>query len=143
MDQAKIKKARKLIYRCLYGKQESKHCIKELEEEYEVTEKSIYNYTKRNNMILVGDFNGKIGNDENRITNGDTSITTNGRKIRSMVRTLNLYILKKHAKCEGKWTRVNSNTQNSNEKAIIDYAICSKTLSKNIMKVYLIKKHTK
>ena len=91
MDQAKIKKARKLIYRCLYGKQESKHCIKELEEEYEVTEKSIYNYTKRNNdVILVGDFNGKIGNDEIGITNGDTSITNNGRKIRSMVRTLNL-----------------------------------------------------
>ena len=26
--------------------------------------------------MLVGNFNGKIGNDENRITNGDTSITS-------------------------------------------------------------------
>ena len=83
MDQAKIKKARKLIYRCfigvLYGKQESKHCIKELEEEYEKKEKSLYNYTVTNNkIVLVSSFNGKIGNDENGITNGDTSITTNG-----------------------------------------------------------------
>ena len=106
--------------------------MKELEEEYEVIEKSISNYTETNNkIILVGDFNGKIGNDENGITNGDTSITTNGKIIRSMVRTLNLDILNKHAKCEY------INTKNSNKKSIIDYAICSKTLSKNIMKVII------
>ena len=52
-----------------------------------------------------------------------------------MVRTLNLGILNKHAKCEGKWTRVN--TKNCNEKSVIDYAICSKTLSKNIIKVLI------
>ena len=125
----------------LYGQQESKHCIKELEEEYEVIEKSIANYTETNNkIILVGDFNGKIGNDENGITNGDISITTNGRRIRSMVRTLNLDILNKHAKCEGRWTRVN--TKNSNEKSIIDYAICSKILSKDIMKILIDDKET-
>ena len=52
-----------------------------------------------------------------------------------MVRTLNLGILNKHAKCEGKWTRVK--TKNCNEKSVIDYAICSKTLSKNIIKVLI------
>ena len=52
-----------------------------------------------------------------------------------MVRTLNLHILAKNAKCEGKWTSVS--TKNCNEKSIIDYAICSKTLSKNIMKVLI------
>ena len=100
----KLKRQENLFIGVLYGKQEDKHCIKELEEEYEVIEKSIYNYTKTNNNILVGNFNGKIGNDKNGITNGDTSITTNGRRIMSMVRTLNLDILNKHAKCEGKWT---------------------------------------
>ena len=54
--------------------------MKELEEEYERMEKFISNYTETNNkIILVGDFNGKIGNDENGITNGDTSLTTNGK----------------------------------------------------------------
>ena len=110
--------------------------MKELEEEYEVIEKSITNYTEKNNkIILVGDFNGKVGNDENGITNGETSITTNGKRIRSMVRTLNLGILNRHAKFEEKWTRVN--TKNSNEKSIIDYAICSKTLSKDFIKVLI------
>ena len=87
----------------LYGKQDNKHCMKELKEEYEVIEKSISNYTETNNkIILVGDFNGKIDNDENGITNGNISITTNGKKIRSMVRTLNLDILNKHAKMQRK-----------------------------------------
>ena len=77
--------------------------MKELKEEYEVIEKSISNYTETNNkIILVGDFKGKIDNDENGITNGNISITTNGKKIRSMVRTLNLDILNKHAKMQRK-----------------------------------------
>ena len=79
----KLKRQENLFIRVLYGKQGSKHYIKELEEEYEVIEKSISNYTKTNNKIIsVGNFDGKIGNDENRITNGDTSFTTNGRRVR-------------------------------------------------------------
>ena len=132
----KLKGQENLFIGVLYGKQESKHCIKGLEEEYNVIEKSVYNYTKTNyKIILVGDFNGRITNDENGIKNGDTSIITNDRIIRSMVRTLNLGILNKHAKCEGKWTRVN--TKNCNEKSMIGYAIWSKILPKSIMKVLI------
>ena len=40
----KLKGRENLFLGVLYGKQESKHCIKELEE-YEVTERSVYNYT--------------------------------------------------------------------------------------------------
>ena len=99
----KLKRQENLFIRVLYGKQKSKNCMKELEEEYEVIEKSISNYTETNNkIILVGDFNGKIDNDENGITNGNISITTNGKKTRSMVRTLNLDILNKHAKMQRK-----------------------------------------
>ena len=53
-----------------------------------------------------------------------------------MARTLNLDILNKHPKGEGKWTRV-KNTKNSKEESIIDYVICSKTLSKDTMKVLI------
>ena len=74
-------------------------------------------------IMLVGDVNRKIGNDENRTTTGDTSITATGRGIGSMKRTLKLDILNKHVKCEGKWTGVN--TKNSNEKSVIDYVTCS------------------
>ena len=72
----------------LYGKEENRYRIKELAEEYEVIKISIYNYTKTDNkIILVADFNRKPDNDENEITNGNTSLTTI-RRIWSMVRTL-------------------------------------------------------
>ena len=71
-----------------------------------------------------------MDNDKNEITNGNTSITTNGRRIRSTVRKLNLDVLKKHSKCEGKWTKVN--TKNSNENSMIDYATCSKIYNKTL-----------
>ena len=45
----------------------------------------------------------------------------------------NVMILSKHSKCERKLTRFI--TKNSNEISTIDYAICSKMLSKNIIKV--------
>ena len=78
----KLKRQENLFIGILYGKQESKYYIKELEEDCEVIEKSISNYTETNNkIILVGNFNGIIGNDENGITNGDTSITSNGKRI--------------------------------------------------------------
>ena len=82
-DQAlKLKRQENLFIGISYGKQEGKHCIKELEEDYEVIEKSISNYTETNNkIILLGNFNGIIGKDENGITNGDTPITTNGKRI--------------------------------------------------------------
>ena len=82
-DQAlKLKRQENLFTGISYGKQEGKHCIKELEEDYEVIEKSISNYTETNNkIILLGNFNGIIGKDENGITNGDTSITSNGKRI--------------------------------------------------------------
>ena len=61
----------------LYGKEENRYCIKELAEEYEVIKSSIYNYTKTDNkIILVADFNWKTDNDENEITNENTSLTT-------------------------------------------------------------------
>lgn len=86
----KSKRQGNLIKGVFYEKQQSRHCLKELEEQYKEIQKSIFSYTSTNNkIILVGNFSGKIGNDKNEIINGDTSITTNNRRTRSVVRTLN------------------------------------------------------
>ena len=44
---SKLKRQEKLFIGVFYGKQESRHCIKELEEEYEVMERFIFNYIKQ------------------------------------------------------------------------------------------------
>ena len=51
--QLELKRQENLYIGVLNGKQESKYCIKELEEEYEVIEKSISNYTETNNKIIL------------------------------------------------------------------------------------------
>ena len=52
MDQTKIKKARKLIYKCFIWKTREKTLYKKKLED-EVIERSIYNYTKANNNIIL------------------------------------------------------------------------------------------
>ena len=49
----KLKRQENLFIGVLCGKQKSKNCMKELEEEYEVIEKSISNYTETNNKIIL------------------------------------------------------------------------------------------
>ena len=51
--QLELKRQENLYIAVLNGKQESKYCIKELEEEYEVIEKSISNYSETNNKIIL------------------------------------------------------------------------------------------
>ena len=51
--QLQLKRQENLYIAVLNGKQESKYCIKELEEGYEVIEKSISNYTETNNKIIL------------------------------------------------------------------------------------------
>ena len=59
----KLKGQENLFIGVLYEKQDSKHCVKELEQGYEVIERSVYSYPKTNNkFILVDDFNGKLDN---------------------------------------------------------------------------------
>ena len=54
-----------------------------------------------------------------------------------MIKHLNLEILNNKA-TEGKWTKLNSN--NFNEKSIIDYILCNNKLRKNIAEVIIDEK---
>ena len=130
----KLKGQENLFIGALFGKQESQH-YKRTRRRIKI-EKSVHNYTKTNSkIILVGNFYGKIDNDENRITHGETSTTTNYKIISLMVRTLKLRHFKQICQMSRKMDK--SQYQNGNEKSIIDYAICSKAISKNIMKVLI------
>ena len=74
--------------------------------------------------------NAKIGNGEQDIPNGDPIITPNGKRLINLTNNFNLKILSKRLKCKGKWTRIN--TKNENKKSIIDYALCTQALYRNL-----------
>ena len=84
-------------------------------------------------VLILGDFNAKIGNDQEGIENGDRIISRNGFLLRDMIKMQHLQLVNSAPCCVGKWTRVK--TCNNNEKSIIDYGLCNSKLTSIISKV--------
>ena len=111
----------------IYGKQERNNNAT-LDKEFKIIERHLYQYiaNNQNHILLLGDFNAKIGNGEQGIPSGDPIITPNGKRLINLTNNFNLKILNKNPKCKGKWTRID--TKNENEKSIIDYSLCTQAL---------------
>ena len=80
---------------------------------------------------LIGDFNAKIGNDEESIVNGDRIISRNGFLLRDMIKMQQLQLINNLTCCVGKWIRVNT----CNSKSMINYGLCNSKLTSMISKV--------
>ena len=132
-------KQNKTVIRCIYyGKQEIKTTKQEAKREFDYLLQHISKYLQSDNhLLLVGDFNVKIGNNEHGIINGEPHISRNSALLRDVIKHFNLEILSNKA-TEGKWTRINSN--NINEKSITDYIICNQKLMKHIAEVIIYEK---
>ena len=132
-------KQNKTVIRCIYyGKQEIKTTKQEAKREFDYLLQHISKYLQSDHhLLLAGDFNVKIGNNEHGIINGEPHISRNSALLRDVIKHFNLEILNNKA-TEGKWTRINSN--NINEKSITDYIICNKKLMKHIAEVIIYEK---
>ena len=86
-------------------------------------------------VLILGDFNVKIGNDQEDLENGDRIISRNGFLLRDMIKMQHLQLVNSVPCCVGKWTRVK--TCNNTEKSIIDYGFCNSKLTSMISKVIL------
>ena len=100
---------------------------------YEHTQKTVL--IKNSYVFVLGDFNAKIGNDQEGIENGDRIISRNVFLLRDMVKMQHLQLINCVACFVGKWNRVN--TCNNNEKPIIDCGLCSSELTSVISKVII------
>ena len=101
-----------------------------------------HTYTKNridNNsyVLILGDFNVKISNDQEGIENGDRIISRNVFLLRDMIKMQHLQLTNCIPCCVGKWTWVS--TCNSNEKSITDYGLCNSKLASMISKVIIDK----
>ena len=104
---------------CLYyGKEESRSTKKQSENKFNQISTYTKNCIDNNSYVLIlGDFNAKIGNDQEGIENGDRIISKNGFLLRDMIKMQHLQLVNSAPCCVGKWTRVNA--CNNNEKSII------------------------
>ena len=101
-----------------------------------------HTYTKNridNNsyVLILGDFNVKISNDQEGIENGDRIISRNVFLLRDMIKMQHLQLTNCISCCVGKWTWVS--TCNNNEKSITDYGLCNSKLASMISKVIIDK----
>ena len=104
----------------IYGPQENVTPNSELKKLYEIISDQVHIRKQKNQqMIVLGDFNAKIGN---YIKNNKETITKGGRHLKRLVEKQNLCIVNGESnKCEGLWTR-----EQGEEKSIIDYVITTK-----------------
>ena len=108
----------------------------EIEEWHEQLEQE---YTKHaeEKVMIIGDLNAHIGNDDEGIEGNLKKKNKNGRLLREFVKRQNLTIINKQDKCTGKWTREDP----KGTRTIIDYAICNWEMYENINKMIIDDEH--
>ena len=99
----------------------------DIDEWYYSLEKEISNHIEEK-VIILGDFNAHIGNDEDGIQGNIEKINQNGKALRSLIERRSLFIINGTNKCTGKWTREDPN----GGKSIIDYVIANENAVDNI-----------
>ena len=110
-----------------YGKQESeRHLI--VQNEYDTLNDEIQIIIKAShNMLLLGDFNAKI------TVKGYQNNSRNGQLLNHLVEDQGLMVVNDTSKCSGIWSR--QHQHNSNQKSILDYVICNKSMMQNIVEM--------
>ena len=78
-----LKRKETLFIGLFYGKQETRNNNTTLDKEFKIIERHLYQYiaNNQNHILLLGDFNAKIGNGEQGIPNGDPHNNTKWEKI--------------------------------------------------------------
>ena len=121
-----LKDRQHLCMGVFYGKQET-YQNQDTLDEYNTLENQINSFLAQNHqVILLGDFNAKVGNDSNGISGGDPAVSRNGKMLLDLIQNTQTVILNSQPFCTGKWTRVN--TKNTSERSILDYVIVSPAL---------------
>ena len=103
----------------VYMPQEETKSVAELKKIYRIVEEEIETALQQNqNLVIMGDFNCKIGA---TIPGNMEKITKGGRILLKIINKYNLCVLNSEKICSGKWTRIEGQ-----EKSVLDYVIVKK-----------------
>ena len=64
-----------------------------------------------NNILMVGDMNAHVGNDEEGIAGNNEKIGINGKEYRRFWKERDLILCNNTGKCKGKWTRIDGDSK--------------------------------
>ena len=122
---------------CLaYAPIESRSDKNSLEEWYFELEKE---YTKWDDhkVLIIGDFNAKIGTGEGGIEGNHPELSISGKILKNFNERRNLYIMNNEKITKGKWTREDPN----GTKSILDYIISNEDLKPQITNIIIDEEH--
>ncbi len=101
--------------------------VRELEKDYAEIRNNI-----TDNIMMVGDFNAHVGNDEDGIAGNNERIGRNGHEYRRFIKERRLILGNNTCKCFGKWTRVEGE-----KKSILDLTLTSSTSFERIESILI------
>ena len=126
IDNTKVK----LRIGIIYAPQESRTSKDDLKEMYsDINEQILVAKEKQQSLLLLGDFNCKIGDE---IKGNKPEVTKGGKLLLKMVKTNKLAILNQSEKCEGLWTRCEGKSQ-----SVLDYVITDRNAEEALEKMVI------
>ena len=96
--------------------------VKEMERDYKEIKRNT-----GNKILLVGDLNAHVGNDEYGIKGNHETVGPNGEQYRKFINNNNLNLMNNTDRCKGKWTRIKGDN-----KSILDLTITTEELKDKI-----------
>ena len=112
------------------SKTEISNFVRELEKDFMEIK-----VNETNNILMLGDMNAHVGNDDQGINGNHDKIGTNGKEYRRFWRERELILCNNTEKCKGKWTRVDKNS-----KTILDLTVAT---TEALEKVNIIERKVK
>ena len=120
----------------VYGPIESRTDKNDLDEWYYELEKEYIKW-EDNKVIIIGDFNAKVGCDQEGIEGNNPEVTTGGKILLNLCQRRNLTIMNKSKIAEGLWTREDPN----GSKSVLDYVIANEEMKQQITKIQIDEDH--
>ena len=103
----------------VYAPQESRTPVGKLKIMYKKLREQIKEAkTKNQHILMIGDFNCKVGK---YLKNNKEEVTSGGKMLLNMIKDTEMELVNKTNTCKGLWTRVEGN-----QKSVLDYVIMNK-----------------
>ena len=114
----------------VYGLHETRHTDDEIDEWFFKLESTISKLTSEP-ILIIGDMNAHMGNDENGIAGNHGEINKNGKWWRDIIERREITLINDTELSTGKWTR-NSLT---GKKSILDLVLCNEQMCSSVRKM--------
>lgn len=115
----------------VYGLHECRSTENEIDDWFFKLESSLAKYSDES-IILVGDMNAYIGNDDKGIDGNHQEINKNGKWWRELIDRRNFTLINSCDRCTGKWTRKSSS---NGKESILDLVVCNELMCSNVKKM--------